>query len=66
MQPLSMNLKLKGKINHIFLLDVLIDDDDFGFIIELTIFEKNMKEVIGVIIFSYIFLTTYNERITSL
>jgi hypothetical protein len=53
MQPLSMSLKLKGKMNHIFLLDVLIiDDDDFGFIIELTIFAKKIKkEAIGVIIF---------------
>jgi hypothetical protein len=28
MQPLSMSLKLKGKMNHIFLSDALIDDDD--------------------------------------
>jgi hypothetical protein len=54
MQPLSMSLKLKGKMNHIFLSDALIDDDDFGLIIELTIFAKNIKEAIGVIIFSYI------------
>ncbi len=41
-------------MNHIFLSDALIDDDDFGLIIELTIFAKNIKEAIGVIIFSYI------------
>ncbi len=56
MQPLSMSLKLKGKMKYIFLLDALIDDDDFGLIIELTIFAKNIKkEVIGVIILSYFF-----------
>jgi len=40
-------------MNHIFLSDALIiDDDDFGLIIELTIFAKNIKkEAIGVIIF---------------
>ncbi len=56
MKPLSMSLKLKGKMNHIFLSDALIDDDDFGLIIQLNFFAKNIKkEVIGVIILSYIF-----------
>jgi hypothetical protein len=56
MQPLSMSLMLKGKMNHIFLSDALIDDDDFGLISELTIFAKNKKkEVIGVIFFLIFF-----------
>ncbi len=48
----SMNLKLKEKKNHIFLLDVLIDDDDFGLTFELGTFAKNIqKEFFGVIDF---------------
>jgi hypothetical protein len=27
---ISMNLKLKGKINHLHALDVLVGDDDYG------------------------------------
>jgi hypothetical protein len=38
-----MTLKLKGKMNHIFLSDALIDDDDFSLIIELTIFAKKLR-----------------------
>jgi hypothetical protein len=45
-----MSLKLKENKNHIFLLDVLIDDDDFGLTFELGTFAKNIKkEIFGVI-----------------
>jgi hypothetical protein len=46
-----MNLRLKEKINNLPMLDVLFDND-FNPHIELEIFAKNMKEVIGVIDFS--------------
>jgi hypothetical protein len=52
---ISMNLKLKGKMNHFSLSYGLIDDDDSRLIIELRIFsKKNKKEVIKVIEFSFI------------
>jgi len=45
-------MKLKEKMNHLILLDVLIDDDDFGFNIELGTLAKNIKKkVIRVIFF---------------
>jgi hypothetical protein len=40
-----MNLKLKGKMNHLFLLDALIDDDDdYDLNIELRTFANNIKK----------------------
>jgi hypothetical protein len=57
-----MNLKLKKEMNHLLLLDVLIDDDD-GLIIELGTFSKNIKkEVIRVIDSFFFFLMRYDER----
>jgi hypothetical protein len=42
-----------------------IDDDDFGLIIELKTFVKNIeKKIIGVINFFISFLKTYDERKT--
>lgn len=59
-----MNLKLKKKMNHLLLLDVLIDDDD-GLIIELGTFSKNIKkEVIKVIDSFFFVLMRYDERKT--
>jgi hypothetical protein len=52
---ISMNLKLKGKMNHFPLAYGLIDDDDFRLIIELGIFSKKIKkEGIEMIDFSFI------------
>ncbi len=60
-----MSLKLKEKINHLLLMDVLIDDDDSSFNIELRTFEKKIKkEVIGVIDPFLSFLTRYDKIIT--
>jgi hypothetical protein len=43
-----MSLKLKEKMNHLLLMDVLINDDDSSLNIKLDSFEKNIKkEVIG-------------------
>jgi hypothetical protein len=63
---ISTNLKLKKKMNHFFLLDVLIDDDDdFGLNIELGTFATNIKkETIGIVDYFLSFLTRYDERIT--
>jgi hypothetical protein len=54
---MSMNLKLKGKMNHLLLLDALIDDDDYGLNIELRTFTKNIKKGShwGQLIFSFPF-----------
>ncbi len=47
---ISTNLKLKKKMNLFPLLDVLIDDDDFGLNIELETFVTNIKkETISII-----------------
>ncbi len=44
-------------MNHLPLLDALIDNDDFGLTIELGTFAKNIsKEIIGVIDFLFYFL----------
>jgi hypothetical protein len=52
-----MSLKLKEEMNHLHLLDALIDNDDFGLTIELRTFAKNMnKEIIGVIDSLFYFL----------
>jgi hypothetical protein len=62
---ISTNLKLKKKMNHFPLLDVLIDDDDFGLNIELGTFATNIKkETIGIINCFLSFLIRYDERIT--
>jgi hypothetical protein len=46
---MSINLKLKEKMNNLLVLDAFVDDD-LGLDIELGILAKNMKkEVIGVI-----------------
>jgi len=56
---------LKKKMNHFFLLDALIDDDDFGLNIELGTFVTNIKkEIISIINYFLSFLTRYDERIT--
>jgi len=58
-----MTLKLKEKMNHLPLLDVLIIDDDYNLNIELQTFAKNVKkEVIEIIDFFISFLTRYNEK----
>jgi hypothetical protein len=41
---ISMKLKLKEKMNHLLLLDDLIDDDAYGLNIELRTFVKNIKK----------------------
>jgi hypothetical protein len=50
-----MSLKLKEEMNHLPLLDALIDGDGFGLNIDqLKTFAKNMKkEVIGSLSFSF-------------
>jgi len=59
----SMSPKLKEEKNHIFLLDVLINDDDFGLTFELGTFAKNIKkEIFGVIEFFLCFLIRYDEK----
>jgi hypothetical protein len=59
-----MTLKLKEKMNHLPLMDVLIIDDDYGLNIELQTFVKNVKkEVIGMINFFISFLTMKNKSI---
>jgi hypothetical protein len=51
---ISMNLKLKREMNHLFLSNALIDD---GLTIELGFFSKNIKkEVIKVIDSFFLFL----------
>jgi hypothetical protein len=52
---ISMSLKLKEEMNHLPLLDALIDGDGFGLNIDqLKTFAKNMKkEVIGSLSFSF-------------
>jgi hypothetical protein len=51
------SLKFKEEMNHLPLLDALIDNDDFGLTIELGTFAKNIsKEIIGVIDFLFYFL----------
>ncbi len=45
-----MSLKLKKRMNHLpllFLLDGLIDDDDFRWIVELGTFVKNIKKEVN-------------------
>jgi hypothetical protein len=60
-----MSLKLKEDMNHLLLMDVLIDDDDSNLNIELRTFEKNTKkEVIGVIDSLLSFLIRYDKIIT--
>jgi len=60
-----MSLKLKEEMNHLILMDVLINDDDSSLNIELGTFEKNIKkEVIGVIDSFLSFLTRYDKIIT--
>jgi hypothetical protein len=45
-----MSLKLKEEINHLLLLNVLIDHDDFGLTFQLGTLANNIKkEVIRVI-----------------
>jgi len=52
---ISMNVKLKEKMNHFLLSYGLINDDDSRLIIELEkISKKNKKEFIEVIDFSFI------------
>ncbi len=52
-----MSLKSKEEMNHLPLLDALIDNDDFGLTIELGTFAKNInKEIIGVIDSLFYFL----------
>jgi hypothetical protein len=52
---ISMSLKLKEEMNHFLLLDVLINDDDFGLNIESGTFGKNItKEVIGSLTLSFL------------
>jgi hypothetical protein len=38
-----MSLKLKEEMNHFLLLDVLVNDDDFGLNIELGTFAKSLQ-----------------------
>ncbi len=58
-----MSLKLKEEMNHLPLLDVLIDDDDFSLNFELNVFAKNIKnEVIRVIDSFPSFFIKYSER----
>jgi hypothetical protein len=55
-----MSLKLKEEMNHLHLLDALIDNDNFGLTIELGTFTKNInKETIGVIDSFFNFLKRY-------
>jgi hypothetical protein len=58
-----MSLKLKEKMNHLPLLNVLIDDDDFGLTFELRTFANNIKkEVIKVIDYFYFYFIKYNPE----
>jgi hypothetical protein len=41
---ISMSLKLKEEMNHFLLLDVLVNDDDFGLNIELGTFAKSLQK----------------------
>jgi hypothetical protein len=51
-----MSLKLKEKMNHLLLLNVLIDDDDFDLTFELGTMANNIKkEVIRVIDYFILF-----------
>jgi hypothetical protein len=60
-----MSLKLKEKMNHLPLLDALIDDDDFSLNTKLDFFAKNIKnEVIKVIDSFLSFFIKYSERKT--
>jgi hypothetical protein len=40
-----MSLKLKENMNHLLLMDILIDDDDSSLNIELGTFEKVEKNI---------------------
>jgi hypothetical protein len=61
-----MSLKLKEEMNHLFLSNALIDDDDdYCWIVELgTLAKNNKKEVIGVIDIFPSFLKRYDEKKT--
>jgi hypothetical protein len=51
-----MRLKLKEEMNHPFLSNALIDDDDYNLnIMKLGTFAKNIKKDIIEVIFSPIF-----------
>jgi hypothetical protein len=39
-----MSLKLKEEMNHLLLLNVLIDDDEFGLTFELGTLANNIKK----------------------
>jgi hypothetical protein len=59
---MSINLKLKEKMNNLLVLDAFVDDD-LGLDIELGILAKNMKkEVIGVIDYFFSFLTKKERK----
>jgi hypothetical protein len=59
-----MSLKLQERMNHLPLLDGLIDDDDFTLIVELGTFVKNIKKEVNHWVINYFlsFLTSYDER----
>ncbi len=44
---ISTSLKLKEKMNHLLLLDGLIDDDNFRLIVELGTFVRNIKKEVN-------------------
>ncbi len=54
---ISMTLKLNEEMNHLFLSNALIDDDDYNLnIIKLETLAKNIKkEVIEVIFFPFFY-----------
>jgi hypothetical protein len=50
-----MSLKPKKEMNHLPLLDALIDDDDFGLTFELGTLVKNIKKEVIAMIDSSVF-----------